>query len=86
MDKIFKKLTNYYLQLASLLKNKPSKIKYLYSEIIYFLVITISKIIEKRELKKLDFEKIKKYYNLYGEEETKSKFNISKERLNNIIG
>lgn len=86
MDKIFKKLTNYYLQLANLLKNKPSKIKYLYSEIIYFLVITISKIIEKRELKKLDFEKIKKYYNLYGEEETKNKFNISKERLNNIIG
>lgn len=86
MYKIFKKLTNYYLKLANLLKSNPSKIKYWYSEIIYFLVITISKIIEKRELKKLDFEKIKKYYNLYGEEETKSKFNISKERLNNIIG
>lgn len=85
MDKIFKKLTNYYLQLANLLKNKPSKIKYLYSEIIYFLIITISKIIEKRELKKLDFEKIKKYYNLYGEEETIRHFSLSKKILNEII-
>lgn len=86
MYKIFKKLTNYYLKLANLLKSNPSKIKYWYSELIYLIVIIISKIIRKREINKLDFEKIRKYYKVYGEEETIRHFSLSKKILNEIIG
>ena len=85
MYKIFKKLTNYYLKLANLLKSNQSKIKYWYSELIYLIVIIISKIIRKREINKLDFEKIRKYYKVYGEEETIRHFSLSKKILNEII-
>ena len=85
MYKIFKKLTNYYLKLSNLLKSNQSKIKYLYSELIYLIVIIISKIIRKREINKLDFEKIRKYYKVYGEEETIRHFSLSKKILNEII-
>lgn len=79
-------LAKYYCSLLNEQKFKDvSKLKIWYSELIFGVFILLTKIIRNYEKSKLNTYKIKKYYNLYGKDDTLSHFKLSEKILEEIL-
>lgn len=90
IDYIFKLSSSIYLKISNYVKKeqtkgKNKKITIWFSNIFYYIAIWLSKIIEKREISKLDYNKIRKYYRIYGKEDTLKKFKLTEEILERIV-
>ena len=84
---LFKKTAKLYLKINKYIqsKNKRPLLAYILSEIIYNVNLLIGRRLVVQEFNKLDFKKIKKYYELYGEDATLKKFKLSKQVFDKIL-
>ena len=84
---LFNKTAELYLKINKYIqsKNKRPLLAYILSEIIYGINLLIGKRLVVQEFNKLDFKKIRKYYELYGEDDTLKKFKLSKRVLDKIL-
>lgn len=86
LKKIWNYLAKYYRSLLNEQKfKKVSKLRNWYSELIFCIFILLTKLIRNYEKSKLNTYKIKKYYNLYGKEDTLSHFKLSEKILDEIL-
>lgn len=86
LKKIWNYLAKYYRSLLNEQKfKKVSKLKVWYSELVFGIFILLTKLIRNYEKSKLNIYKIKKYYNLYGKEDTLSHFKLSEKILDEIL-
>lgn len=86
LKKIWNYLAKYYHSLLNEQKfKKVLKLKIWYSELIFGIFILLTKLIRNYEKSKLNTYKIKKYYNLYGKEDTLSHFKLSEKILEEIL-
>ena len=86
LKKIWNYLAKYYRSLLNEQKfKKVSKLKIWYSELVFGIFILLTKLIRNYEKSKLNTYKIKKYYNLYGKEDTLSHFKLSEKILEEIL-
>ena len=84
---LFKKTAELYLKINKYVqsKNKRPLLAYILSEIVYGINLLIGRRLVVQEFNKLDFKKIRKYYELYGEDDTLKKFKLSKQILDKIL-
>ena len=84
---LFNKTAELYLKINKYIqsKNKRPLLAYILSEIIYGINLLIGRRLVVQEFNKLDFKKIRKYYELYGEDDTLKKFKLSKRVLDKIL-
>lgn len=84
---LFKKTAELYLKINKYIqsKNKRPLLAYILSEIVYGINLLIGRRLIVQEFNKLDFKKIRKYYELYGEDDTLKKFKLSKQVLDKIL-
>jgi len=86
LKKIWNYLAKYYRSLLNEQKfKKVLKLKVWYSELIFGIFMLLTKIIRNFEKSKLNSYKIKKYYNLYGKDDTLSHFKLSEKILEEIL-
>jgi len=86
LKEIWNCLSKYYRSLLNEQKfKKVSKLKVYYSELIFGIFILLTKLIRNYEKSKLNIYKIKKYYNLYGKDDTLSHFKLSEKILEEIL-
>lgn len=84
---LFKKTAELYLKINKYIqsKNKRPLLAYILSEIVYGINLLIGRRLVVQEFNKLDFKKIRKYYELYGEDDTLKKFKLSKQVFDKIL-
>ena len=84
---LFNKTAKLYLKINKYIqsKNKRPLLVYVLSEIIYGINLLIGRKLINQEFNKLDFKKIRKYYELYGEDATLKKFKLSKQVFDKIL-
>lgn len=84
---IFKIFSDYYLRLNKYIQSKAKRpmIAYAISEILYFIILKLGQKISAEEFEKLDKKAIKRYYELYGYNETLKRYKLSEKVLNEII-
>lgn len=85
LNLIFKKLSTVYLELTKRIENKKPLFYYWVSEILFFIIKIISEELQSQELNKLDINKIKQYYEIYGFDATLNNFKLSERILNKIL-
>lgn len=85
LNLIFKKLSAVYLELTKHIENKKPLFYYWVSEILFFIIKIISEELQRQELNKLDINKIKQYYEIYGFDATLNNFKLSERILNKIL-
>ena len=84
---LFNKTAEIYLKINKYIQSKEKRpiIAYWLSELIYFINLQIGKRLVVQEFSKLDFGKIRKYYNVYGEDATLKQFNLNPTVLEKIL-
>lgn len=84
---LFKKFSSWYLKLNKKIQSKEKRpfFSYLLSEILFFAIMKLAKNIKQQELSKLNKKEIRKFYDLYGNEETLMKYKLSQSVLDEII-
>jgi hypothetical protein len=86
LKEIWNCLAKHYRSLLNEQKFKNvSKLKVWYSELVFGIFMLLTKLIRNYEKSKLNTYKIKKYYNLYGKEDTLSHFKLSEKVLEEIL-
>lgn len=84
MEQLLHKLSIYYKELVN--SKSKSKIKYLYSELVYFFTMKLALYIRTQKIKQVDKKSIKKYFDLYGTEATLNNYRLTAETLIEILG
>jgi len=80
------KVASYYNRLLNDMRFRgTSKLKYAYSEFIFLIFRLLTKIIRDSEKRKLNYSAIKKYYGMYGKEDTMKKYKLSEQLLEEIL-
>ena len=84
---LFNRTAELYLKINKYIqsKNKRPLLAYILSEIIYGINLLIGRKLINQEFNKLDFKKIRNYYELYGEDATLKNFKLSKQVLDKIL-
>lgn len=85
LNLIFKKLSAVYLELIKHIENKKPLFYYWISEILFLIIKIICKELQRQELDKLDINKIKQYYEVYGFDSTLNNFKLSERILKQIL-
>ena len=86
LNVFWKRLASYYgCLLKDEEKNGASKIKIWYSEVIYCVFMALTKLVRKIEKAKLNTYAIKKYYWIYGKDDTLNHFSLSEKVLDEIL-
>lgn len=84
MEKLLYNLSNYYKELVNSCGN--SKLKYWYSQFIYFITLKLALYIRSQKINEVDKKSVKKYFNLYGTEATMNNYNFTLETLIEVLG